>query len=224
MIVTAGLAVCGITILPTFNDAAVADLSMTSPVELALSALFNPASTTPGALFLAKPIPIGSPILFDAMLGLLARPAAFAAALISLLVFSLISNLASAGGERHALVWFCFCLSLYWTSWDRIADCLSGNKHCVRMRWFASAALLVIMACQQVSLGLKKAALVGGSRVESSADLDRLIRSRPELAKATIAAEPEYLAEALPYYINNPIYLTREHKFGTCAPRSGLQW
>jgi hypothetical protein len=101
------------------------------------------------------------------MLGLLARPAAFAAALISLLVFPLISSLASAGGERHALVWFCFCLSLYWSSWDRIADCLSGNKHCVRMRWFASAALLVIMACQQVSLGLEKAALVGGSRIES---------------------------------------------------------
>ncbi|WP_260691990.1 hypothetical protein [Rhizobium laguerreae] len=175
---------------------------MTSPVELALSALFNPAITTPGALFLAKPIPIGSLILFGAMLGRLARPAAFLAALI---------------------VWFCFCLSLYWISWDRIADCLPGNKHCVRMRWFASAALLVIMACQQVSLGLNTAALVGGSRVESSADLPRLIHSRPELAKATTVAEPEYLAEALPYYIN-PIYLTREHKFRTCAPRPGLQW
>ncbi|MGO8205106.1 hypothetical protein ACC735_38400, partial [Rhizobium ruizarguesonis] len=53
VIATAGLAVCGITILPTFNYAAVADISMTSPFELALTALFNPASTTPGALFLA---------------------------------------------------------------------------------------------------------------------------------------------------------------------------
>ncbi|WP_026158430.1 hypothetical protein [Rhizobium leguminosarum] len=58
----------------------------------------------------------------------------------------------------------------------------------------------------------------------SRADLARLIQSRPELAKATSVAEPEYLAEALPYYVNNPIYLTREHKFGTCAPRPGLQW
>ncbi|WP_260684662.1 hypothetical protein [Rhizobium laguerreae] len=42
-----------------------------------------------------------------------------------------------------------------------------------------------------------------------------LIRSRPEPAKATIVAEPEYLAETLPYYIDNPIYLTREHIFWT---------
>ncbi len=218
VIATAGLAVCGITILPTFNDAAVADISMTSPVELALTALFNPASTTPGALFLAVPIPIGSLILFGATLGLLARPAAFVAALFSLLVFSLFSNLASAGGERHALVWFCFCLSLYWISWDRIADCFSG-KQALRSNAMVrfGCGLLVIMACQQVSLGLYKAALaIGGRRVESrSADLARLIRSRPELAKATIVAEPEYLAEAMPYYIDNPIYLTREHKFGT---------
>lgn len=218
VIATAGLIVCGITILPTFNDAAVADLSMNSPVELAFGALFNPASTTPGALFLGVPTPIGSLILFGAILGLLARPAAFIAAFVSLLAFSLFSNLASAGSERHALVWFCFCLSLYWISWDRIADCFSG-KLALRSNAIIrfGCGLLVIMACLQVSLGFNKAALaIGGSRVESrSADLARLIRSRPELAKATIIAEPEYLAEALPYYIDNPIYLTREHKFGT---------
>lgn len=218
VIATAGLVVCGITILPTFNDAAVADLSLTSPVELALSALLNPASTTPGALFPTVPIPIGSLILFGSTLGLLARPAAFVGAVVSLLVFSLFSKLASPGDERHALVWFCFCLSLYWISWDRIADCFSG-KIAVRSSAVVrfGCGLLVIMVGLQVLLGLNKSAYaVGVGRVESrSADLALLIRSRPELAKATIVAEPEYLAEALPYYIDNPTYLTREHKFGT---------
>lgn len=218
VIATAGLVVCGITILPTFNDAAVADLSMTSPVELVLSALLNPASTTPGALFPAVPAPLGSLILFGATLGLLAKPAAFVGAIVSLLVFSLFSNLASTGDERHALVWFCFCLSLYWISWDRIVDCFSGEQ-ALRSNAVVrfGCGLLVIMAGLQVSLGLNKVTdAIGGSRVESrSADLARLIRSRPELAKAPIVAEPDYLAEALPYYIDNPIYLTRERKFGT---------
>ncbi|MBB3659106.1 hypothetical protein FHX15_004370 [Rhizobium sp. BK650] len=218
VIATAGLVVCGITILPTFNDAAVADLSMTSPVELALNALVNPASTTPGALFPTVPIPIGSLVLFGSTLGLLARPAAFVGAVVALVVFSLFSNLASAGDERHALVWFCFCLSLYWISWDRIADCFAGEK---AMRSSAlvrfGCGLLGIMVGLQALLGFTRGAhAIGVGRVESrSADLARLIRSSPELAKATIVAEPEYLAEALSYYIDNPIYLIREHKFGT---------
>lgn len=217
LIAAAGLAACGVTILPTFNDAAVIDLSMQSPAMLALSAIFNPASTTPGTLLPTVPSLLGSFVLFGATLGLLARPAAFAAAVVSLLVFSLFSGLASAGSERHALVWFCFCLTLYWISWDRITDCFSGRR---KLRWNVvfrfGCGMFVIMACLQLAFGLKMAGLaITEGRVESrSADLSRLIRSRPELAKAIIVAEPEYLAEALPFYISNPIYMIREHKFG----------
>ncbi len=217
LIATAGLAVCGVTILPTFNDAAVVDLSTHSLAMLVFSAMFNPAGTAPGTLFLSVPSLLGSCVLFGATLGLLPRPAAFAAALISLLVFSLFSNLASAGGERHALVWFCFCLALYWISWDRITDCFSGKR---TLRWDLAfrfgCGMFVIMTCLQFAFGLKMAVLaITEGRVESrSADLSRLIRSRPELAKAIIVAEPEYLAEALPFYIANPIYLIRERKFG----------
>src|SRR5262249_155622 len=47
-----------------------------------------------------------------------------------------------------------------------------------------------------------------------SADLGRLIASRPDLAKAVIVAEPEWMAEPLPYYVPNRIYLIREHRYG----------
>ncbi|WP_204340389.1 hypothetical protein [Rhizobium leguminosarum] len=63
------------------------------------------------------------------------------------------------------------------------------RKQALRSNAMVRFGCAAIMACQQVSLGLNKAALVGGSRVESSADLARLIRSRPELAKATIVAD-----------------------------------
>jgi hypothetical protein len=32
---------------------------------------------------------------------------------------------------------------------------------------------------------------------------------------AIIVPEPDYLLESLPYYANNPIYLPREHRFGS---------
>ena len=36
----------------------------------------------------------------------------------------------------------------------------------------------------------------------------------PDLKNATIIADPDFLLEALPYYIGNPTYLMREQRFG----------
>jgi hypothetical protein len=47
-----------------------------------------------------------------------------------------------------------------------------------------------------------------------SYDLGRLIASRSDLANATIIAAPDYLVEALLYYIPNRTYLLRNHRFG----------
>jgi len=67
-------------------------------------------------------------------------------------------------------------------------------------------------------------AAVCGRQVESrSADLGRLISARPDLAEAVIVGEPDYMAEALPYYVHNRTFLVREHRFGNVVrfSRSG---
>jgi hypothetical protein len=53
-IATLGVIVCGITILPTYNDAATHDLSATSPVIAVLRALLSPASTIAFPIFGGK--------------------------------------------------------------------------------------------------------------------------------------------------------------------------
>ena len=48
-----------------------------------------------------------------------------------------------------------------------------------------------------------------------SRDLAALVSGRPELAGATILADPDYLVESVPYYLDNPVYLIRERRFGS---------
>jgi hypothetical protein len=47
-----------------------------------------------------------------------------------------------------------------------------------------------------------------------SYDIGLLLASRGDLSKATIIAAPDYMVEALPYYVPNRTYLLRRHRFG----------
>ena len=48
-----------------------------------------------------------------------------------------------------------------------------------------------------------------------SQDLGLLIQKIPQLKDAAVIADPDYLVEALPYYLQNKTYLMREQKFGS---------
>ena len=227
-IATAGVIVCGITILPTFNDAATRDFSATSPVIAALKALLNPAGTTAGTLFVWNiPHVLGSILLYGLTLGLVPKRAAFFAAITGLAVFSLFSSLAASGEYRHALVWLSFCIALYWICWNEIAKSVNDlSKTPVQTVCF-NVGLLTFLTVLALNFfaGLSDVrAAVFGRQVESrSADLGRLISARPDLAEAVIVGEPDYMAEALPYYVHNRTFLVREHRFGNVVrfSRSG---
>jgi hypothetical protein len=44
-----------------------------------------------------------------------------------------------------------------------------------------------------------------------------LVRQSPDLHDAVILAEPDHMAEAIPYYVDNDMYLARAGKFGKVA-------
>jgi hypothetical protein len=48
----------------------------------------------------------------------------------------------------------------------------------------------------------------------SSADLAQFVDQHHEYRDAIIMGEPDFYMEALPYYLDNPIYFPREHRFG----------
>ncbi len=76
---------------------------------------------------------------------------------------------------------------------------------------------IVLLAIQLPwSATVVTAAVRGGPPLSRSADLGALIAGRPELHDAILVADPDYFLEALPYYgVANPLYLTREQRFGT---------
>jgi len=211
IIATIGVVICAATMLPTYNDAAARDWSQDSPLTAAMLSLVNPGATSLGALF-ANLVPgiAGSVLLFAATLGLLPRRPAFLAAIAALLLTSLFFAVAANGAYRHAAVWLCFLITLYWISWNKVATASDGLLPAI-----GRVSLLLLLAIQTAAgiNDLRNAA--GGVVASRSADLGRLIASRADLANAVILSEPEYLVEALPYYVKNPLYLARGRKFGS---------
>jgi len=223
IITGAGVAVCALTILPTFNDAATQDWSTASPAWSAAKALFNPGGTSLLALAgrnLNLPTAIVSALLFLVVLGLLPNRAAFISALFGLLVASLFFSLAADGGERHAGVWFFFCISLYWIVWNDITKVLTSDfkNRLVRLSTVVGCAgVFVLVGIQDI----KGVITVGRLFVDEdlvasrSYDFGRLVASRPELSNAILIADPDYMVEAARYYAPNRTYLFRSQQFGS---------
>jgi hypothetical protein len=56
-------------------------------------------------------------------------------------------------------------------------------------------------------------AAFNGMPQSRSRDFSYFLKDRPNLKDAIIIADPDYLLEALPYYIDTPLYLMREQRF-----------
>jgi hypothetical protein len=215
-IATLGVALCAITILPTYNDAAARDLSGGLPVLALLKALIHPGDYAAGRLF-GKFLPpvVGTILLFGLPLGLVRRPAACLAAFTGLVLLSLFSAIAAPGEYRHAAIWLCFCVMLYWITWrDPVSTPpLAATKI---VRDVGRASFVVVLGLEFIA-GLIHFALplATGMPAGRSADLARLLAARPDLAQAVIVSEPDYLVEPLPYYLSNRLYIGRENRFGS---------
>lgn len=222
-IAAVGVLACALTILPTYNDAAVLDWSGTSPLLEAVKTILLPGRSSLGAMmgdFDIRPHRyIISAALFLSVVGLWPRRAAALAALFAIVASALFLALAAMGSERHAGVLFFFIVTLYWIAWKDVAAAMSSAT--VRPIFKVATGLGLVgfafLLAVQTSMGVTK---IGKSVANSelarsrSYDLAQLIQSRNDLANATVIASPDYMVEALPYYASNPTYLPREDRFG----------
>ena len=226
LIATAGALLCAVTVLPTNNNAAVHDFAGTSLALVALHALLDPGSTSLGTLVSAAAtrwgpmpsVPI-SIVLFALVAGLASRRAAILAALLGLAACALLFALVAMTNYRHAGIWFFFMVSLYWMSWANVSraafDAISPPL--VRAASTIGLASLAALTCIQFVDGARHIAYsaLGIERPQSrSRDLSRLVASREDLRNAVILAEPDFLVEALPYYLPNRTFLLRQNAFG----------
>jgi hypothetical protein len=226
-----GVVACGLTLYPPFNDAAVRD-----DHELSLRLLAN-AVVLPGKSFseLVLDLPLRtvgwpplvhgavialtSAVLYASMLGLLRRPAAFVAALVSLVGFSLFFVVIYPGFYRHEALWLAFLVMLYWITLARDTASPAAVGRFSRLLAPLSVAgslSAILLVTMQVPTGLHTItqAMFGAPPLSRARDLGAFVLAHPDLRQAIIIGDPDFLVEALPYYIPNRTYLLREQRFG----------
>jgi hypothetical protein len=80
------------------------------------------------------------------------------------------------------------------------------------------SVLFVVILMLQMNEGVHRALGVMGDPATALENrhhnLRTILAGHPEFGQATIIADPDYLLETLPYYVSNPTYLMREHRYG----------
>ncbi|ANL22678.1 MULTISPECIES: hypothetical protein [Rhizobium] len=225
-----GIVLCVMTVYPTFNDAGQNDLAGKNFALLVLSALvatnsyfmaFYPDRIV--ALVLADPLfarifaSLMAVLIYGSLLGLAnRRPAMFAAALV-LLGLSLLFTLVYPGSYRHQALWLVFMIAvtaLTLPPRPGLAD-VAGTEAAGVVVKIGRLCFMILLALQ-VASGIEKVHrfLFTDMPLSRARDLGSFIQSRPDLKDAIIVADPDYLVEALPYYVSNRTYLLREERFG----------
>ncbi|WP_179613637.1 hypothetical protein [Rhizobium leguminosarum] len=225
-----GIVACFLTVYPTFNDTGQNDLSGENFALLALRALALPSSHFMSfypdsilELMVAYPLAfrifaaLMSVLIYGSLFALANRRTAMIAAALVLLGLSLLFTLVYPGGYRHQALWLVFMIAM-----TALSTKFQGEGAGVaRMKAagggvkFGRLCFLILLALQVVS-GIEKVnrAFVAEIPFSRSKDFGAFMQSRPDLMDAIIMADPDYLVEALPYYVSNRTYLPREERFG----------
>jgi hypothetical protein len=78
----------------------------------------------------------------------------------------------------------------------------------------AGAVFVALLATQAEAGVLAARAALAAPPPSDPASFAAFMAGRPDLRNAMIIADPDFLVEALPYYMPNPTYLVREGRFG----------
>jgi hypothetical protein len=214
-----GLLACFLIVYPPTNDAATGGGLGGAALLLNPAAGFGEMLLKPALKLLALAhVPAGpwliwamSALMIMALLGLARHQDLMVAGAIGLLLFVVFFTFVYKGYYRHQALWLSFLMCLYW-----IAALRGGGAGRIVMA--GRIAFLAILALQ-IPSGAKGVveAVRGGPPQGMSRDLAAFVEAKPDLRRAIIIADPDYLVEALPYYIDNPTWLLREQRFGRYA-------
>lgn len=206
LLAAVGAALCFITVYPTFNDAAVSSNSSDLGIANLLAALLDAkrgfAHTGYGPLLLAI-----------SCLGLIRRPAAICTAIAGLLALKLFFYFVYPSYYRHEALFLVFLLSLYWMTAKGAGGTWLRKQPLDVVQLFGSIAFIGLLVLQSVLLISAIKLQNSGIPFSRSADVAKLLR-KPELSGAIVMGDPDTILEALPYYVDNPLWFLRQQRFG----------
>jgi hypothetical protein len=213
-IVSLGVAL-GVLFVSPPTDTTLTTFYSRTPTELMAalrSAVLAPAEAFNTLFPPFIPWSLGHVVLYLAVFGLLRRPALSLAALGALVALGGLFRVAYVGSYRHAGLFLCFLVCLYWIT---LAAPDGGTARKLGLRWLdvgrAALVVLVLASVYQDRLVLRDVRL----EMSSAKAFGAFLRASPSLHDAILVPEPDYFIEAMPYYAHNAIYFPREHRFGT---------
>jgi hypothetical protein len=219
-----GAYLCFITVYPTFNDQAVSRNLDHFGVAKVISALID---SEWGFAHLAfdflpapfKAIPLNAILLAVSCLGLIRRPAALAASIAALIAFKLFFYFVYFSSYRHEILYFIFLLSLYWMVANGAGGTWRHRQWHDRAQFIGTGVFLALLLVQTGRVLNPVHMQFEGIPDSRAADVAMLLK-RPELSRAIVMGDPDTMLEPLPYYVDNPIWLLRQRRFGHVVPLS----
>ncbi len=200
-----GALLCFLTVYPTFNDAAVStNFSDLGPAQI-VAALFD---TRKGFSHLL----LGPAVLAIGCLTFVRKPAALFAAAAGFLALKLFFYFVYESFYRHEILLVVFLLSLVWMT----ANGAGGTwpqRRWMRIDVVGIWAFTALLFVHTIALVKPVTEQMKGKPYSHSADVAELLQ-QPALAGAIVMGDPDTMLEPLPYYVDNPLWMLREQRFG----------
>jgi hypothetical protein len=155
-------------------------------------------------------------VLYFAVAGLAVRLPLLLSALGGLWATTLFFRFVYPGDYRHQAIWVVFLITLYWFEFARQLKSPQEVRRSIQFRLFLISFYGALAATLVIHTGIRRVYSDIVTEISKSRAVADLLRTT-ELKNAIILAEPEQIAEAIPYYVDNDIYLLREAKFGKVA-------
>jgi hypothetical protein len=146
------------------------------------------------------------------VLGLAVQPRLALALLATLVVFGFLFQFVYPGGLRHQGLLLIFALTLYWMNIETGPPVRKNLS--ARLNTFALLIALPLLLLWTDYRALSAVRQDLRFERSSSAALGQWFRSHPQYREAIILGEPDYILEALPYYVPQRIFIPRELRFG----------
>ncbi len=216
-----GIALSIICVLPDKTTAATSIYCLNSSIILrVLIETIKNAVVFPGKLFpiLCLDTVILTPcVIWLLYIYLLRKPFILMVFLLSAMGLNLFFSIIYPAWPRHHGY---FYLLIVMALWMDNTEKNSGKilyQIPVHIAAFISNFLFILLATLQVLLAHPTVMRDIQEDFSSSKRFGSFIKSHDELKNAILLSEPDFFAEAMPYYVNNLIYIPREKRFGKTA-------
>lgn len=206
-----GAWLCFRTVYPTFNDGAVSSNFGTLTAGKVIAALLD---SKRGFSEVGMPHAL---IFLLLCCGLIRRPAAFSAAVAGFIALKMFFFFVYRSNYRHEILFVIFLLALHWTVAKQAKGPVSERPWTKYLQLAGQWAFVSFLFAQSLLLISRPIyRQIVGIPYSRSAEVAALLK-RPELSEAIVMADPDVMLEPLPYYVDNPLWMLREERFGQVA-------